>query len=64
VNTLMSLIIMARTVFFHSKECRVVLNWFGMLYSQLVLDGINNFVDGEPQWSEVFFHLEGLEWIR
>ena len=28
-------------------------------YTQLVLDGIEDFVNGEPQWGELLFHFEG-----
>jgi len=34
------------------------------LYPWLVLDGIEDFVNGEAHWSEVLFHLEGFEWIQ
>ena len=30
-------------------------------YPQLIFDGIEDFIDGEPQQSEVLFHLESSE---
>ena len=61
VDGLVPLTVIVRTVFFHSEKCKVVLDWLRALYPRLVLDGVENFVDGEPQQSEVLFHLEGLE---
>ena len=48
---LVSLTIMVRKVFFHFKACEVVLDWLRAPYPWLVLDGVENFVDVEPQWS-------------
>ena len=53
-----------RTIFFRSGECRIVLDWLRALYPRLILDDVEDFVDVEPQQSEVLFHLEGLEWTR
>ena len=64
VDGMLSLAAMVRIIFFHSGECMVVLDRLRALYPPLVLDGIEDFVDGKSQWSEVLFHLEGLEWIR
>ena len=64
MDGLMSLTVVVSIVFFRSGECRVVLDRLRMPYPRLVLDGIENFVDEEPQRSEVLFHLEGLEWIQ
>ena len=58
VGSLMSLTVVVRTVFFHSGEYKVVLNRLRALYSQLVLNGVIDFVDREPQWSEVLFILK------
>jgi len=55
---------MVRTIFFCSRECRVVLDRLRALYPRLILDGIEDFVNREPQRSEVLFHLEGLNWIQ
>ena len=52
---------MIRTIFFHSEKYEVVLDLLRMLYLWLVLDGVEDFVDGESQRNEVLFHLEGLE---
>ena len=60
VDGIVSLIIVVRTVFFRSEERRVVLDQLRLLYLQLVLNGIEDFVDRESQHSEVLFHLEGL----
>jgi len=63
VDDLVPLIIMVRTIFFCSGECRVILG-SRLPHSRLVFYGIKDFVDGEPQWSEMLFHLEGLGWIQ
>ena len=60
----MPLTVIVRIVFFHSENCGVVLDWLQALYPQLVQDDVEDFVDGEPQRSEVLFHIKGLEWIR
>ena len=64
MDRLVSLTVVIRTVFFRSEECWVVLDWLRALYPRLVLDVIENFIDGKPQWSKVLFHLEALKWIR
>ena len=46
------------------RKCRVVLDWPRVPHPRLIFDGIEDFVDGEPQWTEVLFHLEGLGWIQ
>ena len=55
---------MVKTEIFRSEEWRVVLDRLRALHPWLVLDDIEDFIDGEPQRSKVLFHLEGLEWIR
>ena len=55
--------VMVRTIFFYSGEYGVVLDWPRVLYPRLIFDGIEDFIDREPQRSEVLFHLEGLGWI-
>ena len=59
-----SLTVMVRTIFFLFEKCGVVLDWLQTLYPRLVFNGVEDFVDGESQRSEVLFHLEGLELIR
>ena len=61
VDGLVSLTVMVRTIFFHPGKCRVVLDKLRALYPWLIHDGIEDFIDGESQPSEVLFHLEGLE---
>ena len=60
----MSLAVVVRRIFFRSGKCKVVLDRLWALYPWLVLDDIEDFVDGKSEWSKVFFYLEGLEWIR
>ena len=64
MDSLVSLTVIVRTVFFRYGECRVVTDQLQALYPWLVLDCIKDFVDRKPQRSEVLFHLEGLEWIQ
>ena len=64
MDNLVPLVVVVRIVFFRFGECKVVLDRLQALYPQLVLDGVKDFIDGEPQRSVVFFHLEGLERIQ
>jgi len=64
VDSLVSLTVGVRTIFFHSGECGVVLDRLRAFYLWLVLDSIKDFIDRESQWSEVLFHLEDMEWFR
>ena len=56
--------VMIRTIFFRSEKYGVVLDWLWALNPRLVLDGVEDFIDGEHRRNEVLFHLEGLEWIQ
>ena len=40
-----------------------MLHWLWTSYSRLVLDGIEDVVDGEPQRGEVLLHSEDSKWI-
>jgi len=53
---------MVRTIIFCSRKCRVMLDRLRAPYPWLVLENTKHFVNGEPQWDEVMFRLEGLEW--
>ena len=55
--------LMVRAVIFRSEKCRVMLDRFRVSYSWLVLDGIEDFVDGELQRGKVLFRLEGSKSI-
>ena len=63
VDDLVSFAFMKETILFHS-ECRVVLDRHRAPYPRLVLDGIEDLIDGKPQRGEVLFHLEDSGWIR
>jgi len=39
----------------------VVLDGSRMPDPELILDGVEDFVDGEPEWSELLYRLLGLE---
>jgi len=39
---------MVRTIFFRSGEYGVVLDWPRVFNAQLVLDGVEDFIDEEP----------------
>ena len=56
--------VMVRAVLFCSENCRIILDWSWVSDSRLVLDGIEDLVDGEPERSEVFCRLESLEQTR
>ena len=64
MDYLVAFIIVIRKILFCSGECRVVLDWPQASHPLLVLDGIEDFINGEPQQSVVLFHLEVLRWIR
>ena len=64
MDGLLPLTVIKKTIFFHFGENRVVSDQLWALNPWLVLDGVEDFVNEEPQRSEVLFHLEGLEWIR
>jgi len=62
VGGLVSLTIVVRTIIFHFRKCRVVLDRLRAPYPWLVLDGIEDFIDGEPQWGGVLFRPESSKW--
>ena len=59
-----SFTIVIRAIIFCFGECRVVLDRPQTLHPRLIFDGIEDFVDGESQRSEMLSHLEVLWWIR
>jgi len=61
VDGLIPFTVMAGSVSFFSGKCRIVLNWSWTPDPCLVLDSIEDFVDGEPERSEMLCQLEGLE---
>ena len=52
------------TILFCSGECRVVLDRSWMPDLQLVLDCVEDLVDGKPEWGNVLCRLKGLERTR
>ena len=60
MDGLVPLIVMVETVLFCSGKCRILPDWSRIPDPQLVLDGIENLVDEEPERSEVLFQLESL----
>ena len=62
MDNLVSLALMIGVVLFYSIKYNIVPDWFWAPYPRLVLDGVEELVDGEPQQSELMFYLEGLEW--
>ena len=62
VNDLVSLTVMIRAIFFCSEKRGIVSNWSQTPDSRLVLDGIEDLVDGESQQSEMMFRSESSEW--
>jgi len=46
VDGLVSRTVMVRTIFFRFGECEVVLDWLRVLSLRLVLDGVEDFIDG------------------
>ena len=54
------LTIVEGTILFCSRECGIVLDRSWMLDPRLVLDGVEDLVDGEPERGEVLCQLKGL----
>jgi len=61
VDSLVPLTVVVRTTLFYSEKCRFVSDWSRASDPRLVLDGVEDLVDGEPKQSEVLCWLEGLE---
>ena len=57
----MPLPVVKGTVLFCSRECRVVLDRSRANDSKLVLDGVEDFVDGKYERGKVLCQLEVLE---
>ena len=64
MDSLVSLTFMEGTILFCFEKCRLILDWLRLSYLRLVLDSIENLIDGEPQQGEVLFHSEGSERIQ
>jgi len=64
VDGFMPLTVIEGIILFCSGECGVVLYWSRIFDQRLVLDGIEDLVDWEPERGEVFCLLEGLERTR
>jgi len=64
VDGIVSFTVLVRTILFYSEKCRIIPNWSRAPNPRLVLDGIEDLVDGEPERSEVLCRLEGLEQTR
>jgi len=64
MDDLVSLTIMVGTIFFCSEKCGIVPDWSWTPNPWLVFDGVEDFIDGESQRSEMLFHrLVSLERI-
>ena len=60
VDDPVSTTVVIRTIFFCFGKYRVILDQSRASHPLLVFNGIKDFVDREPQRSEVLFHLESL----
>ena len=61
VGSLVSFTVMIRAIIFRSGNCSVMLDRLRAHYLRLVLDGTEDFVDGEPRRGEVMFRSEDSE---
>ena len=61
---LWSLAVMVGAVLFCSEMCGVVLDGSWMPDPGLVLDGVEDFIDGEHEWSGLLHRLVGSEQTR
>ena len=64
VDGLVPFAVRIRTILFCSGKCRIVPDWSRESEPRLVLDGIEDLVDAEPERSEVLCRLVGLEKTR
>ena len=62
VDNFVSFTIMIGVILFCSEKCEIVLNWSWISNPWLVLDGVEDLINGELQKSEVFLQLVGSEW--
>jgi len=56
-----SLVVMKGAILFYPRERGVILDRSRMPDSRLLLDGIEDLIDGEPERGEVLCQFEGLE---
>jgi len=61
LGSLMPLAIMERAVILHSGSGKIVLLWLLMLHPRLIVDGFEDVLDRELQWSEVVIHSVSSE---
>jgi len=54
--------VMIRIILFYFGKCRIVSDLSRASDLLMVLDGIEDLIDGELERSEVLCRLEGLEW--
>jgi len=64
MDSLVSLTIVIRAILFCSRTRGVVLDGSRMPDPGLILDDVENFVDGEPERSELLYQLVGSERTR
>ena len=64
VDGLVPFAVGVRTILFCSRKCRIVSDWSRASDPPLVLDGIEDLVNGEPERSKMLCRLEGLEKTR
>ena len=62
-TSLVPFTVVVGTIIFGFEKCRVMLDLLQTSYLQLVPDGIEDFIDGEPQRGKVLSISEGSEWI-
>jgi len=64
VDGLVPLTVMVGTILFCSEKYKIVLDWSRVPDLWLVLDGIEDLIDGEPKRSEVLCQFERLVQTR
>ena len=64
VDGFVPFIVAVETILFCSEKCRIVPDWSRAYDPWLVLDGIGDLIDGEPERSKVLCQLEGSEQIQ
>jgi len=61
MDGLVPLIVMVGAGLFCSEKSGAILDESWMPDLWLVLDGVEDFIDGEPKWSELLYWLVGSE---
>ena len=63
MSGLVSLTFVERVILSRFEKCGVMLDQLQTSYPWFILNGIEDVIDGQPQWGEVLLHSLGSERI-